>query len=386
MDLSLTLTQSTADVLRNVMSSLETTLSNLWKNGARRLVDSLSAQREELTKELESIDSDIRALKPKVEQSVQLSKIMAKLSDERRLLLEAREREEGLQKLQSELDRLRGIILSSRSQYHDAYLAYCRSIGDLTSSFSSNLSFSAEPAWRLSDFTDGVLNSLNSRRFSQFGRVYGYNLSDLSCGDYTDKLLSDIWLSLENVANDGSALQLKSGIFEEDFIRGLFSDWYNVHYIVTSDGDQLAHMSPGKKGLVLLELIIELERGNCPILIDQPEDDLDNQSIYSELRKFIRDNKKRRQIIVVTHNANIVLGADAEEVIVANQDGAEAKNSSRKFEYRSGSIENNVANELDDTASEPYLNQYSIQDHICRTLEGGREALEQRRKKYGLSS
>ncbi|WP_428378386.1 TrlF family AAA-like ATPase [Olsenella sp. Marseille-QA0557] len=386
MDLSLTLAPATADALRKVMNSLETALSGLWENEARRLVEDLSAQREKLVEELQSIENDLCALKPKVEQSVQLAKIMARLSDERRLLLEAKEREEGLRKLQSELNRLRGIILSSRSQYHDAYLTYCKSIGDLSGSFSTNLSFSAEPAWRFSDFAGSVLNNLNSRRFSQFDRVYGHNLSDLSYGDYTDELLSDIWLGLESMANDGSVLQLKSGISEEDFVRSLFSDWYNVHYIVTSDGDQLAHMSPGKKGLVLLELIIELERGNCPILIDQPEDDLDNRSIYSELRKFIKDSKKRRQIIVVTHNANIVLGADAEEVIVANQNGAEARNRSRKFEYRSGSIENNVVNRSDDAASEPYLSRFSIQDHICRTLEGGREALEQRRKKYGFSS
>lgn len=386
MNLSLALSPSTADALRNIMDSLGTALSGLWENEARHLVGDLSARRKKLTEELESIESSLCTLKPKVEQSVQLSKIMTRLSDERRHLLEAREREEGLQKLQSELDRLRRIILSSRSQYLDAYSAYCKSIEDLTGSFSSSLSFSAEPAWRLSDFTGGVLNNLNSRRFSQFGRVHGHDLSDLSCGDYSDKLLSDIWFSLESTVNDSTALQLKSGVSEEDFVRGLFSDWYNVHYIVTSDGDQLAHMSPGKKGLVLLELIIELERGSCPILIDQPEDDLDNRSVYSELRKFIRDSKKRRQIIVVTHNANIVLGADAEEVIVANQDGAEARNNSKKFEYRSGSIENNVASKPNDTVSEPYLSRYSIQNHICRTLEGGREALEQRRKKYGLSA
>lgn len=153
---------------------------------------------------------------------------------------------------------------------------------------------------------------------------------------------------------------------------------------MTSDGDQLSEMSPGKKGLVLLELLIELERDNCPILIDQPEDDLDNRSIYEELRRFIRNSKKRRQIIVVTHNANIVLGVDAEEIIVANQDGVEARNSCRRFEYRSGSIENNTSNASDGAAMTRLLDTYSIQDHICRTLEGGREALEQRRKKYGL--
>lgn len=64
-------------------------------------------------------------------------------------------------------------------------------------------------------------------------------------------------------------------------------------------------MSPGKKALVLLELLINLEENKCPILIDQPEDDLDNRSIYYDLVQFIRKKKLGRQIIVVTHNAKI---------------------------------------------------------------------------------
>lgn len=63
---------------------------------------------------------------------------------------------------------------------------------------------------------------------------------------------------------------------------------------------------------MLLELINELEQGDCPILINLPEGDLDNQPIYTEPRKFIKDSKKRRRIIIVTHNANIALSADAE--------------------------------------------------------------------------
>lgn len=176
---------------------------------------------------------------------------------------------------------------------------------------------------------------------------------------------------------------LKSDINENEFLGKLFGDWYEIHYVVTSGGDQLDKMSPGKKGLVLLELIVELEQGDCPILIDQPEDDLDNQSIYSELRRFIKESKKRRQIIIVTHNANIALGADAEEIIVANQNGQGRENAKFKFEYRSGAIENNVVPD-DDTGVRPFLNRYSIQQHACQILDGGKEALEQRRRKYSM--
>ena len=55
-------------------------------------------------------------------------------------------------------------------------------------------------------------------------------------------------------------------------------------------------MSPGKKALVLLEMLISLEDSKCPILIDQPEDDLDNRSIYNDLVQYIRRKKKERQI------------------------------------------------------------------------------------------
>ena len=130
-------------------------------------------------------------------------------------------------------------------------------------------------------------------------------------------------------------------------------------------------MSPGKKALVLLEMLISLEDSKCPILIDQPEDDLDNRSIYNDLVQYIRRKKKERQIIIVTHNANVVLGADAEEIIIANQDGIGTENAEKRFEYRSGAIENDEI--LTDDTGVPLkgiLNQNGIQTQICDILEG----------------
>lgn len=64
---------------------------------------------------------------------------------------------------------------------------------------------------------------------------------------------------------------------------------------------------------------MDFSNKECPILIDQPEDDLDNRSIYKELVEYLKKKKKKRQIIVVTHNPNVVVTADAEDIIVANQ-------------------------------------------------------------------
>lgn len=132
--------------------------------------------------------------------------------------------------------------------------------------------------------------------------------------------------------------------------------------------------------LVLLKLLISHDESKCPILLDQPEDDLDNLSIVSDLVSFIRDRKKDRQIILVTHNANLVLGCDAEEVIVANQqidNNTQTNNKSFRFEYRSGAIENITIIDED-----TFLGSRGIQQHICNILEGGKEAFLARKNKY----
>ena len=145
-------------------------------------------------------------------------------------------------------------------------------------------------------------------------------------------------------------------------------------------------MSPGKKALVLLKLLINLAESKCPILIDQPEDDLDNRSVFIELVDFIRTKKIERQIILVTHNANIVVGCDAEEVIVANQNGNNSPNLEYRFEYRTGAIEEIYPiKNYNGTIMNGTLYKVGMQQHICDILEGGKEAFAVRRNKYTLS-
>ena len=127
-------------------------------------------------------------------------------------------------------------------------------------------------------------------------------------------------------------LHVIKGKTNETFLRSLLSDWYNTTYQVKMDGDLIDEMSPGKKALVLLKMLINLAESKCPILIDQPEDDLDNRSIFDELIPFVKKQKLQRQIIVVTHNTNVVLGGDAEEIVIANQQGKNSKNDRFRFE------------------------------------------------------
>jgi energy-coupling factor transporter ATP-binding protein EcfA2 len=77
-------------------------------------------------------------------------------------------------------------------------------------------------------------------------------------------------------------------------------------------------LSPGTRGIVLLLLYLALDRDDDrPLIIDQPEENLDPKSIFDELVDCFRRAKLRRQIVIVTHNANLVVNTDADQVIIA---------------------------------------------------------------------
>lgn len=93
-----------------------------------------------------------------------------------------------------------------------------------------------------------------------------------------DKLTKDYLRDIiDKVVNE--ELKLLKNKTVENVLRDMLSDWYLVSYNVKLENDNINQMSPGKKALVLLKLLISMAESKCPILIDQPEDDLDNRSI-----------------------------------------------------------------------------------------------------------
>ncbi|WP_370585522.1 TrlF family AAA-like ATPase [Pantoea sp. S61] len=175
---------------------------------------------------------------------------------------------------------------------------------------------------------------------------------------------------------------LKSGITTQDLLSKLYSDFFRIDYSVFYKNDEILEMSPGKRGLVLMSVLLHLSNSEHPILIDQPEDNLDNRTIYDQLKGYIRSKKRDRQIIMVTHNANLVVSTDAECIIVANQSGQQAGNENEKyqFEYNFGSLENNEI----DPNRKGILFESTIRDHVCHILEGGVKAFKEREIKYGM--
>jgi ATPase subunit of ABC transporter with duplicated ATPase domains len=117
--------------------------------------------------------------------------------------------------------------------------------------------------------------------------------------------------------------------------------------------------SPGQRNAALLAFI--LSYGDEPLLLDQPEDDLDNELIYSLIVRQLRETKSRRQVIVVTHNANIVVNGDAEMVLPL------------KVECGATRVRQAASVQIKE-----------VREAICDILEGGQQAFEQRYKRIHL--
>lgn len=150
-------------------------------------------------------------------------------------------------------------------------------------------------------------------------------------------------------------------------VLGLYDYLFGFEYLGTKydlkvDQKDLSELSPGERGGLLLIFYLMLDRQDIPLVIDQPEDNLDNKSVYEILVTFIKQAKKRRQIILVTHNPNLAVVADAEQIIHVSIDKKEAKND---FFFFSGSIEDVRMNQA-----------------VVDILEGTMPAFDNRRLKY----
>lgn len=147
-----------------------------------------------------------------------------------------------------------------------------------------------------------------------------------------------------------------------DLYNNLFSlSFLDYNYQLMQGKKKLQQLSPGERGALLLIFYLLLDKDNKPLIIDQPEDNLDNHSVANILVPFIRKAKANRQIILVTHNPNLAVVSDAEQVIFVNID----KENDYAFEYQSGSIENR-----------------SINEKIVQVLEGAMPAFNKRKQKY----
>jgi hypothetical protein len=171
-----------------------------------------------------------------------------------------------------------------------------------------------------------------------------------------------------------SSAYARAGITPQDILLWLYDvDHIRLSYGLKYRGTELEKLSPGTKGIVLLILYLGMDlQDTRPLIVDQPDENLDNESIYALLTEYFRSAKKRRQIILITHNPNLVVNGDSEQVIVAS--AAVGKDGLPQITYDAGSLENSA---VDGTG---------IRQKTCRILEGGNEAFLRRERRYSISN
>jgi hypothetical protein len=156
--------------------------------------------------------------------------------------------------------------------------------------------------------------------------------------------------------------QLKKGASELDLLNSIFSLKYlNPRYSLKWSGKSIEELSPGERGTLLLIFYLLIDKRDMPLIIDQPEENLDNRTVYELLVPCIKEARKKRQIVIVTHNPNLAVVCDADQVIHCTLD----KQAGNRVTYETGSLEN------------PAINKYTI-----NVLEGTRPAFDLRDSKY----
>ena len=151
---------------------------------------------------------------------------------------------------------------------------------------------------------------------------------------------------------------------------GRFAEWlFNtdhivVRYGITYDGVEIEKLSPGTRGIVLLLLYLALDDDDDrPLVIDQPEENLDPQSVFDELVPIFAAAKARRQVVMVTHNPNLVINTDADQIIIAEA-SPQADGGLPRLTYRAGGLDN-----------------AGIRTAVCDILEGGELAFQERARR-----
>ena len=249
---------------------------------------------------------------------------------------------------------------------------YKKELGDYNISIDAGLRFD-------SSFIDNFFEYVNQRSVGSFsGAEEGKTVLKKICEEVDDwqdeakifSMLADITSHLDQDKRGEEVESSRRDIFRQmkqqkdpvafyDYLFGL--DYLQTKYDLMVDDKDLSQLSPGERGGLLLIFYLMLDRKDVPLVIDQPEDNLDNKSVYEILVRFIKKAKKRRQIIMATHNPNLAVVADAEQIIHVSID----KKNKNDFGFYSGSIEN-----------------LEINKRVVDILEGTLPAFDNRRLKY----
>ena len=345
----------------------------------KNLVQAIDSKIQRLNEELAKIKTGLAPLLGKVELQSELKAKTEAIKAEEQKLNEIAIKKAALRKKKDGYDRKVSVVINAYKEIMGRYDQMRNEFKRFESKF-GDIALRVLVGFKSESFNAEVVREYLNRRElkrlvpeKEWGEDYNYSYNSAKHLTNIEKVFRGLL--------QGTINSVKNRL-PRDAATKLMDDYFYLDFQIFYKADSFEKMSPGKKGLVLLQVLVNLSDEEWPILLDQPEDDLDNRSVYEDLVGFLKKRKVQRQILIVTHNPNLVVGADAEEIIVANQAGQEINRENKKFqfEYVSGSLEDSF--ELDASKEPAILLRKGIRQHVCEVLEGGKEAFRKREQKY----
>lgn len=329
--------------------------------------------------EVQSIEKELIPLEEKLKEINFIKENENKIKTEEKKLNERLAKEKIITDITLEIEDILKKIRRELFLLRKAYEKMKNSFSEYKK-ISDNLELDVQIYFDSSKFEERIEQILDKRQ--SFDKIFdGFFEENKFIYNYEENEKNILEL-IKKIIDKKDEFKLKRGCSYSELVMAIAKNYYYFNYDLRQNNDTLSAMSQGKRGLILFQLYLQFSSAEFPVLIDQPEDNLDNRTVYKELKDFIIKKKKERQIIMVTHNANLVVPTDAEEIIVANQAGENGKteNLDYRFEYVSGALENSFLN----PEGKGILYQKGIKEHVCEILEGGEEAFRQRNIKYKI--
>ncbi|MDD3940701.1 MAG: hypothetical protein PHQ01_03990 [Candidatus Pacebacteria bacterium] len=250
-------------------------------------------------------------------------------------------------------------IFKKKQEIQNIYNSIKKSITDLLTQYSIDQQITLETSFKVEPFFYRNFFEQYVKRYKEFYQNADSFLKQL-VENYDFDKAKNITSFIDEILTKDKLL--KESTTEIEFLNFMFSlDYLNPRYNLKLNNKGLSELSPGERGGLLLIFYLILDKDDKPLVIDQPEDNLDNQSVSEILVPYIREAKKRRQIIMVTHNPNLAVVADADQIIRMDID----KENDYLVSNVSGAIEN------------PEINKT-----VVDILEGKMKAFNNRRLKY----
>lgn len=259
-------------------------------------------------------------------------------------------------------------LLDEKSKiYEEIYKPVKEKLSKILGKIDNEIQFTIDKTYKNTNLEGYILDYIDQKMTSRFrGKTEGLAFVsslrkeiDLLKVSSIQTFINCIIEEIETSAEPRKLIYDRLSLYE--YLLSL--EFLDISFALKMSDRNITELSAGEKGLLLLVFYLALSKESKPLIIDQPEDNLDNQSVYSKLVPCIQEAKINRQLIIVTHNPNIAVACDAEQIIYCTIN----KKNNNEIKYISGSIENPT-----------------MKKNIVDILEGTEPAFYLRKQKYNI--